>query len=89
MKTKREKKYRAFGLLPMTKEQTIAYMQSCNFLTKLSHGNGYVLTGGIRPTIDEKTKKLKYYRGEVYNGYEHAFNRMCKTGEIEEAYAPM
>ena len=80
-----EKKYVAFGLLPMTKIQLIDYMKSGNFLTKRADKQGYELTGGV-PYVGTDGKE--HFRAVVYNSYEHLFSIMLRQVEIREAYVP-
>lgn len=76
------KKYRIYGLLPMTKHQMIEYLKSGNELTKVK--GGYLLTGGI-PYIN-KEGKLKY-KNDFYRNYDQYFKKMLNEGIITEAYA--
>lgn len=76
------KKYKVYGLMPMTKHQIIEYMKSGNELTKTK--GGYLLTGGT-PFYDKKGE-LKYKK-EFYRNYEHYFKKLLNEGIITEAYA--
>lgn len=80
-----EKKYVAFGLLPMTKWQLIEYMKSGRFLTKRVDKQGYELTGGA-PYIGGDGKE--HFRKLIFNSYDHLFSIMLRQGEIREAYTP-
>ena len=75
------KKYKIYGLLPMTRDQLIAYLKNSRELTKVK--GGYTLTGGV-PYIN-KNGEMKY-RYPIYKNYDHYFKKMIEEGVITEAY---